>query len=98
MSAPRRPARTFQPPKPAAPSTTSATRADGNLDLGLSEDGAEPIGSIGIGCAPETVRAIGGTVRERVLAVCPPPVEPRVSDRWLPVRGAGAPPSGGNRS
>ena len=44
--------------------------------------------------APPTVREIGDTVREH----CPPPVDPRVSDRWLPVRGAGAPPSVGNRS
>src|SRR5262245_46975305 len=88
-----RPVRYFQPANPPPASTSTATSADGNLDLGARDAGADPTGSIGIGCAPETVRDTGGTVRERVGADCPPPVEPRDSDRWLPVRGAGMPPS-----
>ena len=91
----RLPPKYFHPPKPAAPSTSSATTADGNLDLGASDAGAVPAASNGIRGAPDIVREIGGTVRERD---CPPPVDPRVSDCWLPVRGAGTPPSVGNRS
>jgi len=64
------------------------------LKIAYNASGTAPADSNGIWCAPDTVREIGGTVRER----CPPPVDPRVSDRWLPVRGAGTPPSVGNRS
>src|SRR5216110_7712 len=87
--------RYFQPPTPAPASASNATTAVGNFDLGFSDAGALPIGSIGNGCAPESVRAIGGTVRDRVF-VGPPPID-RDAERWLPVRGAGA-PSIGNRS
>src|SRR5262245_22230264 len=93
-----RPARYFQPPTPAPAIANSATAVVGNLDLGFSDAGAEPIASIGIGCAPEAVRATGGTVGERID--CPLAVDERERERWLwlPVRGAGAPPSTGKRS
>src|SRR5215468_4851298 len=88
----RRPPRYFQPPKAAPASSRSTTTAVGNFAFGFSDAGAESAGWYGIGCAPEAVRAIGGTVRERFAD--PPPVDPpaeRDPERWLPVRGAGAP-------
>src|SRR5688572_31195090 len=81
--------------KPPPASTASVSNTDGIFDFGLSDSGI-PAGGVGnaIALAPEAVRDTGGTVRRETPA--PLAVEPRDAERWLPVRGDGTPPSGGN--
>ena len=60
------PPRYFHPPKPAPPRARAAPPPPTETSTwACSDAGAVPTASNGIGCAPDTVREIGGTVRER---------------------------------